>query len=560
MRAVELSQVGFRYLRSEQWALRDIDLCCKSGERVAVIGRTGAGKSTLLRCCNRLVPSSIKGEFKGAVRILGEDVSSCKPFELAAKVGMVLQDFESQLFSTTCEQDVAFGPENLGLPRDEILRRIDGSLRAVGLDELRTRDSSTLSGGQKQRLAIASVLSLNPSVLLLDEPVTDLDPEGRADVEAITADLCERGLTVMVAEHETGMIERAHRVAGLDEGEKVLDEPSSDVLWERERLERLGVRPPDLVAVMQGLGLSERPANVNEACRILKDKGFATAASFETPLEKPASAPVISMDDVCHCYPNGVEALSGIGLDISDGDFVALLGRNGSGKTTLVKHLNGLLKPSRGAVHVAGRDTREAGISELGGRVGFVFQDPDHQIFAGRVFDEVAFAPRNFGFDESEVKERVGRSLELVGLCGKEDADPFLLTKGERQRVALASILSADPPVIIMDEPTTGLDYPAQRAVMDLLKKLNQKGTTVIIITHALWVAAEYAKDCLLLNEGRVIKQGPARQVLTEEEGLNRAGLALPVVAELGRAMNIRALSADDLVSSLKRPNGKGQV
>ncbi|MFO8055918.1 MAG: energy-coupling factor transporter ATPase [bacterium] len=553
MRTVELEGVGFKYLRSEDRALRKIDLSCAEGERTAIIGRTGAGKSTLLRCCNRLVPASYKGEFQGTVRLLGEDVSDKKPFELAAKAGMVLQDFESQLFSTTCEQDVAFGPENLGLPRDEIRQRITNSLRAVGLEDLRRRDSSTLSGGQKQRLAIASVLSLNPSVLLLDEPVTDLDAEGRADIESLTEDLCQQGFTVIMAEHETGLLQHADRLIGLDGGDKVLDAPCREVLWKPAELERLGVRPPDLVVIMDGLGLSERPRDINEAGRLLHEKGFTLETLQEAEGAGNQGPPLISMEDVHHTYQNGVEALSGISLDIKEGEFVSVLGRNGSGKTTLVKHINGLLKPIRGEVKVDDKDTREARVSELGRMVGFVFQDPDHQIFAGRVFDEVAFAPRNFGFGESEVRERVGRSLELVGLSHKEDADPFLLTKGERQRVALASIIAADPPVIVMDEPTTGLDYPAQRAVMDLLKELNHKGTTVIMITHALWVAAEYADRCVLLHEGRVLKEGPARLVLTEQELLNKAGLAMPEAAALGLAMGGRVLTAEEFLAATKK-------
>jgi len=557
MKAVELSQVCFKYFRGEEQALRDISFDCDRGESMAVIGRTGAGKSTLLRCFNRLVPASIKGEFKGMVQVLGEDVSGKRPFELASRVGLVLQDFEGQLFSTTCEQDVAFGPENLGLPRDEILQRIDASLDAVGLAGLRRRDSSTLSGGQKQRLAIASVLALKPSVLVMDEPVTDLDPEGRADVEALTKKLCEQGFTVIIAEHETGVLAKCDRLMGIENGAKVWDGTCGEAMGDAARLESLGVRPPDLVSVMEGLGLSERPLDVEDAGEILKQKGHVLEDAHEKQGERSKGPPAIIMDNVSHRYPNGVEAVSGVSLEIREGEFVAVLGRNGSGKTTLVKHINGLLKPTRGAVEVEGRNTGDVRVSELGKRVGYVFQDPDHQIFAGRVFDEVAFAPRNFGFNEEEIAAKVEDSLELVGLSGKEDADPYLLTKGERQRVALASIIAAQPPVIVMDEPTTGLDYPAQRSVMELLKRLNQKGTTFIIITHALWVAAEYADRCVLLNEGRTIAEGAARRVLTEEETLNKAGLAMPDAAALGRILGGRTHTVEALLSSIKKPDAR---
>jgi energy-coupling factor transport system ATP-binding protein len=245
--------------------------------------------------------------------------------------------------------------------------------------------------------------------------------------------------------------------------------------------------------------------------------------------------------------------LAGVNLSLRAGEMVAVLGHNGSGKTTLVKHLNGLLRPTSGAVLVEGRDTRALGGAELGRKVGFVFQDPDHQIFCGRVFDEAAFGPRNFGFSEREVQERVKHSLAQVGLAGYEERDPFLLTKGERQRLALASVLAADPPIIIMDEPTTGLDYPAQRAVMDLLAQLNRNGRTIVVVTHTLWAAAEYARRCIIMAAGRLIVDGPTRQVLCQAEVLLGAGLRMPEVTALGIGLGAPALSVEEFLAVARR-------
>lgn len=553
MDAIELSGVTFTYRGKKAPALSDVSFRAGEGETVAVIGLTGAGKSTLLKCSGRLVPASQKGTLAGDVRVLGKDVSGLRPAELAGVVGMVFQDFESQLFSTTAELDVAFGPENLGLSRQEIIERVDEALGIMGMEDFRERDPSTLSGGQKQRLAMATVLALRPRILCLDEPVTDLDPEGRDEVAALVKKLCQSGMTVILAEHEHDLLQHAGRVAGLKDGAISADLPAKDALWRPDLLENLGVRPTDVVSVFHHLGISEKPGSVEEAADLLKKKGMAPvekAGSESAPT--PTGKEIIRVEGVGHRYQNGVVALTGVDLSIKEGEFVALLGKNGSGKTTLVKHLNGLLNPTKGDVLVGGKRTVEVGPAELGQKIGFVFQDPDHQIFASTVFEEVAFAPRNFGMKDGEVKERAARSLELVGMSGKEDNDPFLLTKGERQRVALASVLSAEPGIIILDEPTTGLDYPAQRAVMELLKTLNKEGRTVIVITHTMWVAAEYARRVVAMSGGGVTGDGPTADVLSDETMMRETGLRMPEVTELGLALGVKALSPEELIERIK--------
>jgi len=561
MDAVNLRGVSFRYRGQVKPALRALDLQAAAGERLGVVGLTGAGKSTLLRCLNRIVPSSFKGEFEGRVELFGSDLSLKRPSQLADQVGMVFQDFESQLFASAAELDVAFGPENLGLPGDEIRDRVRQSLAAVGLQGLERRDPATLSGGQKQRLAIASVLSLDPRILGLDEPTTDLDPEGRAEIAQLLSALSARGMTVIVAEHELELLLAADRIVGLENGEKILDAPAATLLRDDTLLAGLGVRPPDAVQLLHRLGLPERTLDPAEAAAVIAGHGFALApgaaaqllAADQKAREREGEA-MIEVQALAHTYPSGAGALDAVDLYVRRGEFVALLGRNGSGKTTLVKHLNGLLRPTAGEVRIGGRSTRECETGELGRRVGFVFQDPDHQIFAGRVYDEIAFAPRNHGFKEDEVKTRVTRSLEQVGLGGREECDPFLLTKGERQRVALASVLAAEPEVIVLDEPTTGLDYPAQRAVMELLAELNRAGRTVIVITHALWVAAEYSRRAVVLDRGRVMADGPTRAVMTDPELMARAGLRPPGAVELGHRLGAPALAVSEIAALLSRP------
>ncbi|HUT52876.1 MAG TPA: energy-coupling factor transporter ATPase [bacterium] len=559
MRAVELQEVRFRYRGADADALAGVGVHADAGERVAVVGLTGAGKSTLLKCVNRLVPASYRGEFAGKVALFGEEIAGKRVAELCGTVGMVLQDFESQLFSSAAELDAAFGPENLGLGGDEIRRRVTQSLRAVGMEHLRRRDPATLSGGQKQRLAIATVLSLHPRVLCLDEPTTDLDPEGREEIASLLKSLCGGGLTALLAEHEMDLLAGADRIVGLAAGKKMFDCAAGEVLWDPGLLSSFGVRPPDLAVVAGELGLVERPGTVDEAAALLKSNGIGIRPGAADELVRADAAAaqegreLIRIEGLGHTYPGGVESLSGVDLTIRAGEFVAVLGRNGSGKTTLVKHINGLLKPTAGAVLIEGQDTRALKAAALGQRVGFVFQDPDHQIFAGRVFDEVAFAPRNHGLPEAGVKERVTRALAQVGLAGREDRDPFLLTKGERQRVALAGVLAAEPEVIILDEPTTGLDYPAQRAVMELLKALNNEGRTVIVITHAIGTAAEYARRIVVMSDAAVIGDGPGRRILSDEALLSRAGLKMPAILALGRAMGADTLTSAQFLAALDR-------
>jgi energy-coupling factor transport system ATP-binding protein len=244
-----------------------------------------------------------------------------------------------------------------------------------------------------------------------------------------------------------------------------------------------------------------------------------------------------------------VEALSGVDLRIRQGDFVAIVGQNGSGKTTLVKNLNGLLRPSSGAVFLDGRDLFGRKVAELGREIGFVFQNPDHQIFSPRVFDEVAFGPKNYGLSEQDVRERVQKALAAVNLSGAEDRDPFLMTKGERQRLAVASILAPEPRVLILDEPTTGLDFPEQVAVMEMLKELNRQGRTVLIVTHTLWLAARYARRTVLMAGGRILFDGSTRQALSQVELLKQASLRMPEIVAMGLAFGFPTLSEEEFIA-----------
>jgi energy-coupling factor transport system ATP-binding protein len=257
---------------------------------------------------------------------------------------------------------------------------------------------------------------------------------------------------------------------------------------------------------------------------------------------------VIEVEGLTHRYPNGVVALEGVDLTVRRGEFLAVLGQNGSGKTTLVKHFNGLLKPTEGTALVGGEETAKQGLRRLGQTVGYVFQNPDHQIFSDTVFDEVAFGPKIRDMDEEEIKERVEEALAAVSLDGRGDEDPFGLTKGERQRVAVASVLAVRPEVLILDEPTTGLDYAEQHSMMDLVRNLNEAGSTIIAVTHTMWVVAEYAHRAVVIRDGRVAMQGTVREVFAEEDELREASLRPPHIVSFGNALGYPVLSVEEML------------
>jgi energy-coupling factor transport system ATP-binding protein len=264
--------------------------------------------------------------------------------------------------------------------------------------------------------------------------------------------------------------------------------------------------------------------------------------------EERYGEPVIQVEGLTHRYPNGVVALEGVDLTVRKGEFLAILGQNGSGKTTLVKHFNGLLEPTEGTVRVGEDETREQGLRQLGQSVGYVFQNPDHQIFSDTVADEVAFGPKIRGMDEGEIKERVEEALAAVGLEGRGGEDPFGLTKGERQRVAVASVLAVRPEVLILDEPTTGLDYAEQRSMMDLVKSLNESGSTIIVVTHTMWVVAEYAHRAAVVRDGRISLRGTVREVFAQEDDLKDAYVRPPHIVTLGNTLGATVLSVQEMI------------
>ena len=522
-----------------------------------MMGASGAGKSTLAKCLNRIVPEFEDGDFRGVIRIAGETFDHLRVCEVAPRVGMVFQDFEAQLFSTNVAHEVAFAMEQVGMDRAEMDRRIIPALEAVGLRGFEKRDPMSLSGGEKQRLAIASVLALRPSVIVLDEPTTDLDPEGRAEVFELIARLRAQGLSLIVIEHESEELRGADRIIVLREGEIATDGAPSEVFARTELLRECGVRPPGLGNALELLGIDVQPKSVEHAYEAIV-LAYPRLASTRDGAAAPASLAAssgpafIGIEGVSFSYSGGPRVLDSIDLRVEAGEFLAIVGQNGSGKTTLAKHIVGLLQPAAGRVTIEGKDRAQMRPAESAREVAYVFQNPDHQIFAATVEDEVAFGPRNFGLADDEIRRRCDEALEAVGLQSQRQSDPFLLSKGERQRLAVASVLVLRPRMLILDEPTTGLDHREQLRMMALVRDLNRAGIAIVIITHTPWLVAEYARRVVLLRKGRKIFDGGVRDFFMQDELLRSSSFRAPEITQLSRRFGTLALSTEEFVEWAK--------
>ena len=558
--AIEIRKLAFAYKdQTEGKALNSIDLDVARGEFLMILGPSGAGKSTLANCLNGIIPNMVRGKYEGSVLLNDKEPAKHAVSHMARDIGLVFQDFENQLFSTNVRLEIAFSSENFSVPREEMDEIINEMLQLIGLEGFDKREPFTLSGGQKQRLVIGSVLAARPKILCMDEPTTDLDPIGKIEVFNLAAKLRQSGgITLIVIEHEIEEALYADRVLLLKNGKIYKLGQAYDILRDIPAFHECGIMPLQVPAFFyqyKGAKPEQLPLKPQDGLDAFKqfnitirDAQYEELRRRDTEREQAYGDVLIDIKDLSYTYPNGTPALFSTCLQIREGEFLAIVGHNGSGKTTLVKHFNGLLKPTSGTALVCGKDTRSHTIFELGRDVGFVFQNPDHQIFSENIYDEVVFSPKLRGVPESELKERVTEALRAVDLDGSEEQDPFTMSKGIRQRIAVASVLSARPRVIILDEPTTGLDYREQRKMMGLVKRLNETGHTVIIITHTMWVVAEYAHRVAVMNSGKLLMYGPTREVFSDDTTLRTHSLRTPHIVELSNGLGKTVLSLDEML------------
>ena len=564
---VDIKDLVFQYDAASTPTLQHVSFQVSQGETVALMGRGGSGKSTLCFTLNGLIPQFVSGTFSGEVRINGQDIRPLRVSDLAGKVGLVFQDFETQLVSTNVEMELGHPLEYVNSPLSlcETAQRIRWALEKVGLSGLERRDPFSLSGGQRQRLVLASLLVVRPGIFVLDQPMTDLDPEARTQFRALFDALRGEGLSIIFSAHEPEEVMSADRVCVLHEGQIVWDGPPASFFREPTLSTENGIRPNSLVECFSGFSLASLPVTVEEAWKAADEFGLTLdppPSVFQDERVGPVretsgkmqNKPVLEIEHVSFSYEGEANAVEDLSLSIGKGEFIAIVGKNGSGKSTVGKLLNGLLLPSTGQILVGGHDTRSTAVSDLAKVVGYVFQNPDHQIFAETVCEEVAFGARNIGCTQEECDLRVRESLAAVGLDEEmsRNQDPFSLTKGERQRVAVASALATKPEVLIFDEPTTGLDAEETDKMMDMFRLLNRQGHTIIMITHTMRLVAEYALRCVVVSQGQLVADGSTREIFSQPTLLESCSLEVPPLIRFGQRWGHTLLTKAEVKASLR--------
>lgn len=570
---ISIENLTYTYPEQEKPSIRDINLEIEKGEYLVIMGPNGAGKTTLCLHLNGVIPNVLGGKLRGKLTVMGLDTRRHHVYELAQYVGMVLQDPEAQLFTSNVRSEAAFAAENLGVPRDKMTERIEWALEVVRLQDFTERPPSQLSGGQKQRLAIAAALVMQPSILVLDEPTSQLDPIGAEEVFSVLRDLNqELDLTVVISSHKSEYACRfADRIIVLDQGKILASGPPPHVFSKVELMDKIFVQVPAVTRVEWNLNymlekehfsvvLDDAEASVG---KLLKSRG---AAKVDVTYHKPippnpplTDIPYVQFKDVSFQYPGSDEkALDGVSISVDKGEFVGIIGQNGAGKTTLVKHIIRLLKPTNGRVLLDGRDIADKEVEDLSQTVGLVLQNPDAQLFAMSVAEEVAFGCTKLNLSEGEITTRVDNALAATGLEAFRDLYPFNLSFADRRKLSVAAVVAMEPEILIFDEPTTAQDYKGRRELSNIAKSLNEMGRTVIMVTHDMDLIAEYTRRLIVMGEGKVLLDGPTAEVFQQVETLAETYITPPQVTQLALGLakyqipnNI--ISVDQLCQVLRR-------
>jgi energy-coupling factor transport system ATP-binding protein len=558
MKTIDFKDFSFQYLYQEEGenALNGITLDIDNGSVVGLLGRAGAGKSTFVKSLNGLCPQVEIGTQKGDLFIEGINTRDKEVNELARKVGIVLQNPEVQIFSLTVWDDVAFGPSNLGMSREEIIRRVDRSLKALELTSMSDRSPNNLSGGEQQLLAIAGVLAMEPKVLAFDEPVSMLDPIGKEQVLKAMFSITEKSEGVSLITESGADIEAVAEfidyIVVLDEGKVVAKGLPNEVLQD-DLMNDIGVGRPQVTEVFMemkkaGIDIGDIPITLDQASTNLQK----TLAKMKiTDIKKPPieetkkrvfGETVIEVKNLHHIYNNGVHALNGVSFDIPKGQMVGIIGQNGSGKTTLVKHLVGLLKASNKDAVLRIKDldcmSKKTKLEDIIKVSNYIFQNPDDQLFAETAIQEVQFAPTMLEMPADVMKKEVREAMDVFGLWPHRKRYVYGLDEDLKTYLAIACVLPMHPEILLIDEPTTGLDTKGEQVMMDSLHRLNDEfGKTIVIITHNMKTVANHCDRAIVLSKGNVILDGSPREVFTQNEKLLQADIYPPQVTRLGQAL-----------------------
>ena len=591
---IDISNVRFTYDGAD-FALGGVSTHVAHGEFLCILGGNGSGKSTLAKHLNALLVPD-----EGCVVVDGMDTADDANVYLVRKTcGMVFQNPDDQLVASLVEDDVAFGPENLGFEPDELRRRVTQALEDVGLSGFERHETHALSGGQKQRVAIAGVLAMEPQVLVLDEASAMLDPRGRAGLMRVVRELHERGMTIVMITHFMEEAAQADRVVVMERGQVVMEGTPDEVLLEAERLERLNLEVPfaaQLSLKLRAAGVEVAPTvNPEELAEEVLARAAAASAlgdaagagragdgATEAPLSPLAdgdakgaedAGALIEFDRVSFTYdageakrqrkrggaqeqrqakwgnsPDSLWAVRDVSFAVRAGEFFGIAGHTGSGKSTLIQHMNGILRPTSGRVLVEGRDIAAKGNdANVRGTIGVVFQYPEHQLFAETVYKDVAFGPRNLGFSEEEVRKRVEDALSRVGLDAAEisEKSPFELSGGQQRRVAFAGVLAMDPKVLVLDEPAAGLDPASRKSFLGMISRLHKDGLTVVMVSHSMDDLAAMCDRVAVMNEGKLLGVGKPAELFLHAEELKTVGLGTTAAQSFATALGAGGLTID---------------
>ena len=578
MSLLELREVSFKYLNHNKddsldsakaqdstFALNNISLSIEAGEFVGIIGPSGSGKTTLASIFSGAIPHHYSGELSGIVKIAGQETKNLALTNIACLIGSVIQDIDAQMVAANVEDEILFGLENFGVAHNEIPNRIDEALQIVGISDLRNRDLDTLSGGQKQKVAIAAILALKPKVMVLDEPTCALDPVSSKMIFSILKDLNKNfGITVVVIEQKVALLsEYCKRLIVLSNGTLSLDLPVSQALKNMDLLYSIGINYPRTTHFVNDLqsknvcSKSDLPVSVEDTVNTIvntinsgnslvshddshsecdEDK-CAAAFDFSNASQNLAqnSSPCLSLQNVSFSYPSGVSALENVSFDAYPGELVTLVGRNGAGKTTVTKIINGLLKPNSGSIFIDGKNTSNMKISQIAHYVSTLFQNPDRQLCKDTILEEVAFSCILLGESVKEANDHAMQVIEKLNL--DPNASPFMLSRGQRQMVALAATVVTKPKILVLDEPTCGLDYMECLRIMQVVEDLRDHGCCVIMVCHDMEVVLDFATRLIVVNDGHILEDGSISHVFENKSICDEAALCAPLLCAVSQGL-----------------------
>lgn len=593
---IDIKKLTFEYFRRDEEgnveemieALQDVSIDIKQGEFVAILGRNGSGKSTLAKHLNALL---LPGE--GEVIVDGMDTrEEALRLQIRQRAGMVFQNPDNQIVANIVEEDVAFGPENLGVATSDIWNRVDMGLDATGMQDYRQKAPNQLSGGQKQRVAIAGVLAMEPKCIIFDEATAMLDPKGRAQMIQVARKLQqEKGITIILITHHMDEVLDADHIFVMNKGKLVCQGTPKEIFAQKKMLQECGLSLPPLYKYLdalmeQGMITPEEKDGINrekELVQLLIEKysnQIEYINNIDTLAERDdivnggnhpnhiaeSSTEGILLNQVGYTYNKGFAsekvALKNVNLSIEKGEFLAVIGHTGSGKSTLMQHLNGLYLPMEGNLYFNGKDVtdRDFPIKMLRQKVGLVFQYPEYQLFEDTVEKDVCFAPLNMDISKVEAQKRAYEAIAMVGLPDTiYDYSPFQLSGGQKRRVAIAGILAMHPDYLVLDEPTAGLDPQSAGELLQMLKRLQaEQGITIVIVSHSMEEVADYAQRIVVMDQGEILYDGQTWNVFCNEEKLREIGLDIPVgvslIHDLNRAgfdVDMKACSFEEVTAQL---------